>query len=498
AIKKMAPKGFETKPPEPEEVREETEDNLKKKHFQALEFNLKPREVKKHLDRFIIKQEEAKRVLATAVCDHYNHVKSCSSDERCKSYFKQNVIMLGPTGVGKTHLIRHLADLIGVPFAKGDATKFSETGYVGGDVEDMVRDLVQKAEGDIELAQYGMIYLDEVDKIATPANLLGRDVSGSGVQRGLLKIMEETEIPLRNPQDIQSQIQAMMEFQKKGKISKPVVNTKHILFIVSGAFDGLMPIVEKRKRKSLIGFATPPHVKNPLSPTQTLRQAQTEDFIEFGFESEFIGRLPVRVVCHPLSEEDLFQILISSEDSILKQYVKAFEAYGIAMHVQEKALWEIAKLAAAEGTGARGLFTVSERVFRDLKYELPSSSVKEFTLSPEMVLDPGKTLDDLLRQDRDKKSQEILENIRNFETRFFQANHIRIAFDEPAIRAIQTRVLNEGHDEGNFLEKILSNYSYGLGLIMEKKPREKFILGEEAITNPNGILDRWIKEAYEG
>src|SRR5215831_13132400 len=156
------------------------------------EFKYKPKDVKAYLDRFVIKQDEAKKVLSVALCDHYHHVRLALEGKSFPNYAKQNIILLGPTGVGKTFLIRKAADLIGVPFVKADATKFSETGYVGGDVEDMVRDLVQKADGNVELAQYGIIYIDEIDKIATSANLTGRDVSGRGVQTTLLKLMEET------------------------------------------------------------------------------------------------------------------------------------------------------------------------------------------------------------------------------------------------------------------------------------------------------------------
>src|SRR5881397_580602 len=180
-------------------------------------FHFKLRDVKAHLDRFVIQQDDAKKALSIAVCDHYNHVKACERGEDLPDYVKQNVILIGPTGVGKTYLIKTVADLIGVPFVKADATKFSETGYVGGDVEDLVRELVHRADGDIRLAQYGIIYLDEVDKIAAPPNIIGRDVSGRGVQTNLLKLMGETEVPLRSPTDIQAQLQAAMEFQRKGK-----------------------------------------------------------------------------------------------------------------------------------------------------------------------------------------------------------------------------------------------------------------------------------------
>src|SRR6185436_3295081 len=199
---------------------------------ETFQFDYKPRDVKAYLDRFVIKQDEAKKVLSVALCDHYHHVRLALEGDEQPNYAKQNVILLGPTGVGKTYLIRSIADLIGVPFAKADATKFSETGYVGGDVEDLVRDLLRRADGNVKRAQYGIIYIDEIDKIAAAQNLAGRDVSGRGVQTNLLKLMEETDVPARAPNDVAGQVQAMMESARGGKKPPAIINTKHILFVV--------------------------------------------------------------------------------------------------------------------------------------------------------------------------------------------------------------------------------------------------------------------------
>ena len=228
------------------------------KREKKISFDLKPEELVAYLDQYIVKQESAKAILATKICTHFNRIKryqaSPDTVNDMVGSIKNNVLMIGPTGVGKTYMIKLIAKKIGVPFVKGDATKFSETGYVGGDVEDLVRDLVREADGDIEHAQYGIIYIDEIDKIASSRNLVGADVSRTGVQRALLKPMEETEVDLKVPHDPISMLQEVENFRKTGKREKNVVNTKKILFIMSGAFNDIAEIVQKRISSQGIGF----------------------------------------------------------------------------------------------------------------------------------------------------------------------------------------------------------------------------------------------------
>lgn len=220
-------------------------------------FDLKPEELEAYLDRYVVKQHDAKAILATKICTHFNRLNlPPDEDEDIVGSIKNNVLMIGPTGVGKTFLIRLIARRLGVPFVKGDATKFSETGYVGGDVEDLVRELVRDADGDVERAQCGIIYIDEIDKIAASRGGVGPDVSRSGVQRNLLKLMEETEVDLKPPHDIASQMETVMQMQRTGKIERKRVNTRNILFIVSGAFTGLEEIIARRLNRG--GHRLPP------------------------------------------------------------------------------------------------------------------------------------------------------------------------------------------------------------------------------------------------
>lgn len=458
-------------------------------------FDRKPRDVKSYLDRFVIKQEEAKKVLSVALCDHYHHVRLARLGQDQPNYGKQNIILVGPTGVGKTYLIRNAADLIGVPFVKGDATKFSETGYVGGDVEDLVRELVRRADGDFERAQYGIIYIDEIDKIASSSSVNGRDVSGRGVQTNLLKLMEETEVPARSPNDISGQIQAMMDLSQRGKKSPGTINTKHILFIVSGAFDGLEKIVQKRLREATIGFAAP-HGFKTANSAETLDHVQTRDFIEFGFEPEFIGRLPVRVVCHPLSAGDLYTILKSSEGSIIRQYEQTFAAYGIEVLFKDEGLRRIADLAGEEGIGARGLMTVCERIFRDFKFELPSTKVRRFVVTPELVDNPGPELQKLLAEHEKEEQVVARQLVHEFAARFTENHKLAIQFTEPAAERLVALSLEQNTPLRDLCAARFKDYQFGLKLIAQNTGRREFTIDIDAVEAPDKVLSDWVVQSY--
>ena len=478
---------------EPDQARTADEGTETKEVPLNLQFDYLPRDIKKYLDRFVVKQDAAKKVLATAICDHYNHIKRCSAKGPCKEYAKQNIIMLGPTGVGKTYLVRTIADLIGVPFVKADATKFSETGYVGGDVEDLVRELVHKADGDIRLAEYGIIYLDEIDKIASPTNILGRDVSGGGVQRGLLKLMEETEVSLRTPFDLTSQLQAAMEFQSKGKVARSVINTRHILFIVSGAFNGLAEIIRRRLGAKAIGF----NAGARLTPKDEdyFQLAKSNDFIEYGFESEFVGRLPVVVSCHELGVDDLFEILKNSEGSIIRQYVNAFEAYGIEFSYTDSGLYRIAQKAYEEHTGARSLVGVCERTFREYKYQLPHSTVKHLELTDQLVDSPDEVLEETLKTSKAKQLAEMDKALNGIAEEWSQKNGIQV-YLQPEVAHILS---HQAYDSGDKLEELFANIFKGLehGLDLIRGAQNiRFEITKEVVRDPKASLDKWIRAYY--
>jgi endopeptidase Clp ATP-binding regulatory subunit ClpX len=465
------------------------------------EFKLRPREVRDYLDRFVIRQDEAKKVLSVAVCDHYNHVRQCVENPTTAEleYLKHNVVLLGPTGVGKTYLMRCIAKLIGVPFVKADATKFSETGYVGRDVDDLVRDLVKAADGNVELAQYGIIYLDEVDKIAAQSGI-GKDVSGRGVQTTLLKLMEETDVSLFSQTDIIGQMQAIMDMQHGSAAKGPrTINTRHILFIMSGAFDALPALIRKRVKSSVIGFS--PKTADGRTPEDEeaafLRAVQTRDLIDYGFEPEFVGRLPVRVVCDPLNVDDLEQVMLRSEGSVLRQYERDFAGYGLELKVSPEAVREIAEQAQGEKTGARGLMTVLERTLRHFKFELPSTGIKALHVGRETVKSPESVLSTLLEESVAIRLQSLEADVLSAAEAFERDTGTRLQFNNEAIQTVARICLDDHITIARFWSERFHDLEYGFGLISRNTGKNTFKITKKFVLAPAETLSAMVAKSFQ-
>ncbi len=490
-----SPDGSSSTPSSPD-TEEDAERAEALKRIEA--FNLKPREIRDYLDRYVIQQNEAKKVISVAICDHFNHVRRCLErpDLGELDYAKQNIILLGPTGVGKTYLMRNVAKLVGVPFVKADATKFSETGYIGGDVEDLVRDLVKATNGDTELAQYGIVYIDEIDKIANKANSGGgRDVSGRGVQINLLKLMEDTEVNLQSQTDMMGQMQAMMDVQS-GKKRKRTVSTKHILFIVSGAFDQMDQSIKKRLTNTSMGFGAP-QVSDEDEDSNFLDDAETRDFIDYGFEPEFVGRLPVRVACQPLKPDDLFQIMTTSEGSVLRQYISDFEGYGISLEMDNPSLQEVAERAYKEKTGARGLMTILERAFRGFKFELPSTSIKTLKVDKDTIQDPDEQLKQMLRANLSDQHVVLKNEIKEYTSRFESKHGFSLDFTEDAIIALIEESLETDKTIRGLCERKFQDFNHGLTLINRNTGQKSFSVDAEVIRDAEKALSNWVVASYQ-